>query len=83
MGVWKVNATCDQDGFDGFLAGLLCIETQVFKVSTGYRDFCSCEVASGAVQPLLGIVGRKSSGGFLTTLPSFSAALMTSAWVSP
>ena len=33
--VGKVNATRDQHGLDGFLAGLLCIETQVFEVPTG------------------------------------------------
>ena len=62
--VWKVKAACNQDGLDGFLAGLLCIKAQVFEVATGYRDFSSCEIASGPVQPLLGIVGRNVFRGF-------------------
>ena len=62
--VGKVKAARDQDSLDGFLAGLLCIKAQVFEVATGYRDFCSCEIASGPVQPLLGVVGRKAFRGF-------------------
>ena len=60
MNVWKVDVTPDQDGLDGFLGGLLGIEIQVFQVVAVYKDFCSCQVASGTIQPFPRIVGWES-----------------------
>ena len=60
MRVRKVDAMCDQQGLDGFLAGLLCVETQVFELAAGYGDLRFCQVALGAVQPFPWIVGWKA-----------------------
>ena len=51
----------DQPCFNGDQSfRLLGIETQVFEIGSGNSIFCTNEIASGAVQPFPGVVGREA-----------------------